>query len=104
VVLDTNINSMTEVKQIVGRGTRLREDFGKFFFTIIDFRNATDNFADPDFDGMPESIYEPVMPASIEGKVQKEPTISTTGEEIIYDPSEPVDPLVLRENGQPYGT
>lgn len=104
VVLDTNINSMTEFKQIVGRGTRLREDFGKFFFTIIDFRNATDNFADPDFDGMPESIYEPVMPASIEGKVQKEPTISTAGEEIIYDPSEPVDPLVLRENGQPYGT
>lgn len=103
VVLDTNINSMTEFKQIVGRGTRLREDFGKFFFTIMDFRNATDNFADPDFDGMPESVYEPVMPANIEGKNQGEPTISTTGEEIIYDSSELIDPLVLRENGQPYG-
>lgn len=103
VVLDANINSMTEFKQIVGRGTRLREDFGKYFFTIMDFRNATDNFADPDFDGMPESIYEPVMPAEIEGKLKEEASISTASE-ILYDPTEPADPLVLRENGQQYTT
>lgn len=53
IVLDANINSMTKFKQIVGRGTRINEEFNKFYFTIIDFRNATDNFADPDFDGDP---------------------------------------------------
>ncbi|MBZ4647598.1 MAG: type i restriction-modification system, r subunit [Clostridia bacterium] len=51
IVLDTNINSMTEFKQIIGRGTRVREDLGKAFFTIFDFRDATRLFADPDFDG-----------------------------------------------------
>ena len=103
VVLDANINSMTEFKQIVGRGSRLREDFGKYFFTIMDFRNATDKFADPDFDGMPESIYEPVMSAEIEGESRKDSSISTSGE-ILYDPAALVDPMVLRENGQPYTT
>lgn len=51
IILDSNINSMTEFKQIIGRGTRVREDLGKMFFTIFDFRNATRLFADPDFDG-----------------------------------------------------
>lgn len=51
IVLDSNINSPTEFKQIIGRGTRVREDLGKMFFTIFDFRNATRLFADPDFDG-----------------------------------------------------
>jgi type I restriction enzyme, R subunit len=59
VVLDQNIKSMSEFKQIIGRGTRVNEDFGKLFFTIIDFRKATEHFADPDFDGSPEQIYEP---------------------------------------------
>ena len=59
IVLDRAVNSMIEFKQIVGRGTRVLEDFGKMTFTIMDFRNATDNFADPDFDGDPEFIYEP---------------------------------------------
>lgn len=54
IVLDSNINSMTEFKQIIGRGTRVREDLGKMFFTIFDFRNATRLFADPDFDGPSE--------------------------------------------------
>lgn len=53
IVLDSNIQSMTEFKQIIGRGTRIREDFGKLYFTILDFRNVTDLFADPDFDGPP---------------------------------------------------
>ena len=50
---------MTEFKQIVGRGTRVHEDTGKFYFTLIDFRNASGHFADPDFDGEPVQIYEP---------------------------------------------
>ena len=50
---------MTEFKQIVGRGTRVHEDTSKLYFTLIDFRGATSHFADPDFDGEPEQIYEP---------------------------------------------
>lgn len=53
IVLDANINSMTKFKQIIGRGTRINEDFGKLYFTILDFRNATDLFADSAFDGDP---------------------------------------------------
>ncbi len=59
IVLDSNINSMTEFKQIIGRGTRINEAYGKFYFTIMDFRNVTRLFADPDFDGEPVQIYEP---------------------------------------------
>ncbi len=59
IVLDKTISSMTIFKQIVGRGTRVEEDFGKYFFTILDFKNATANFFDPDFDGDPVVIYEP---------------------------------------------
>ncbi len=58
IVLDNNINSMTEFKQIIGRGTRLRPDYGKEYFTIMDFRNACRLFADPDFDGDPVSIVD----------------------------------------------
>ena len=50
---------MTEFKQIIGRGTRVNEDYNKFFFTIMDFKRATAHFADPDFDGDPVQIYEP---------------------------------------------
>src|SRR5579872_1764849 len=59
IVLDTNINSMTEFKQIIGRGTRVREDYGKLYFTIMDFRGVTELFADPAFDGDPVVVYEP---------------------------------------------
>jgi type I restriction enzyme R subunit len=59
IVLDQTINSMTEFKQIIGRGTRLREDYQKLYFTIMDFKGATRLFADPDFDGEPVVIYEP---------------------------------------------
>jgi type I restriction enzyme R subunit len=59
IVLDRPVGSMTEFKQIVGRGTRVHEDTKKFYFTLIDFRGATSHFADPDFDGEPVQIYEP---------------------------------------------
>lgn len=59
VVLDQHIKSMTEFKQIIGRGTRINEDYNKFWFTIMDFKKATELFADKDFDGEPVMIYEP---------------------------------------------
>ena len=59
IVLDRVIKSMTEFKQIIGRGTRIREEYNKFYFTIMDFKKATELFADPDFDGEPVQIYEP---------------------------------------------
>jgi type I restriction enzyme R subunit len=58
IVLDSNIQSMTEFKQIIGRGTRINEEFGKTYFTILDFRNATRLFADKNFDGDPIKIKE----------------------------------------------
>ncbi len=65
IVLDQTIRSMTEFKQIIGRGTRIEEDFGKLYFTILDFRKATELFADPDFDGDPVQIYNPTGSDSI---------------------------------------
>lgn len=59
IVLDKTINSMTEFKQIIGRGTRVREDYQKMFFTILDFKNATRLFYDPEFDGEAVQVYEP---------------------------------------------
>lgn len=59
IVLDNNIESMTKFKQIIGRGTRLRTDYGKYYFTIMDFRGSTKKFADPEFDGIPEPEEDP---------------------------------------------
>ena len=59
IVLDQSINSMTEFKHIIGRGTRIREDYRKLYFTIMDFKGATRLFSDPDFDGEPVLVYEP---------------------------------------------
>lgn len=75
IVLDNNINSMTEFKQIIGRGTRLKPDYGKEYFTIMDFRNACRLFADPEFDGDPISIIED-GDASGESETPDEPPIS----------------------------
>ena len=59
IVLDRGVGSMTEFKQIVGRGTRVHEDTQKYYFTLIDFRGATNHFTDPAFDGEPVQVYEP---------------------------------------------
>lgn len=59
IVLDQRIQSMTEFKQIIGRGTRIDAEHDKFWFTILDFRKATELFADPAFDGDPEQVYVP---------------------------------------------
>ncbi|MFO1214431.1 MAG: DEAD/DEAH box helicase family protein [Burkholderiaceae bacterium] len=66
IVLDQQIKSMTLFKQIIGRGTRLREDLGKSWFTILDFKRATELFADPAFDGDPVQVYEPKPGQAIE--------------------------------------
>ncbi len=75
IVLESNIKSMTEFKQIIGRGTRIREDYGKTFFTIMDFRNVTDLFADPAFDG------EPVMIKTVKGDEELTDQDLNTGED-----------------------
>jgi type I restriction enzyme R subunit len=64
IVLDSGINSMTEFKQIIGRGTRINEEYGKTYFTIMDFRNVTDLFADTAFDG------DPVMVKKVRGDAE----------------------------------
>lgn len=90
IVFDRNVGSPTEFKQIIGRGTRINEDFDKFYFTIMDFKKATKRFADPAFDGDPVQIYEPPTGAS---PVPPDDGDGGTGEdedEIIIDP--PVTP------------
>lgn len=64
IILDSNIRSVAEFKQIIGRGTRVREDLGKMYFTIFDFRDVTRLFHDPDFDGPieQEDDFEPQKP------------------------------------------
>ncbi len=88
IVLDSNINSPTEFKQIIGRGTRINEEFGKRFFTIMDFRNATDHFADPDFDGDPVMVKQILADDELTNTdihPDDEPVIDTeTGEEITF--------------------
>jgi type I restriction enzyme, R subunit len=88
IVLDSNIQSMTEFKQIIGRGTRINEEFNKLYFTILDFRNVTDLFADPDFDGDPVRIKisaqgDDISNIEDEEEGSDEPVIDElTGEEI----------------------
>ncbi len=62
IVLDQRIQSLTQFKQIIGRGTRINEDYDKYYFTIMDFKKATELFADPDFDGPPLEVYEGLSP------------------------------------------
>ena len=88
IVLDANINSMTKFKQIIGRGTRINEEFGKLYFTILDFRNATDLFADKDFDGDPIRVKPVSEDIDLSDIVDEEETDITpildeiTGDEI----------------------
>jgi type I restriction enzyme R subunit len=95
IVLDQTIRSMTEFKQIVGRGTRIREDFGKLYFTILDFKRATELFADPNFDGLPVQIYEPKpgdppAPPDEPGDLPDAP-VGPDGEPLVPSPAIPWD-------------
>jgi len=99
IVLEKEIGSMTEFKQIVGRGTRIHEDTKKYYFTIIDFRGATNLFADPDFDGAPVQIYEPGEDDPVVPPVDVPPTEEGDDpippepgedEEVLVDPDPPI--------------
>ncbi|MBO8084842.1 MAG: DEAD/DEAH box helicase family protein [Marichromatium sp.] len=85
IVLDRPIGSMTEFKQIVGRGTRVHEDSRKYYFTLIDFRGATSHFADPEFDGEPVQIYAPREDDSVAPPDESAPDDEATDAEIGED-------------------
>jgi type I restriction enzyme R subunit len=107
IVLEREVGSMTEFKQIVGRGTRVHEDTKKYYFTLLDFRKATNHFADPDFDGEPVQIYEPKeddpvtppddVPPQDDDDIPPEPG---EDEEIIVEP-EPPDIDITDGDGKP---
>jgi type I restriction enzyme, R subunit len=94
IVLDRAVGSMTEFKQIVGRGTRVHEDTKKYYFTLMDFRGATSHFADPDFDGEPVQIYspgptDPIVPPDVPPTDENGGPLPPTpedGETVIVDP------------------
>jgi type I restriction enzyme R subunit len=104
IVLEANIGSMTEFKQIIGRGTRIREVEGKVYFTIMDFRKATNLFADKDFDGEPVLIYDPkggpVVPPNTGGN--SPPLPPTGGPTKFYIKN--VEVSVVNERIQYYGS
>ena len=99
VVLDSRIQSMTEFKQIIGRGTRINPDYDKYFFTIMDFKKATELFADEDFDGPPICVYEPgvdespVPPEDLDETLEEDESLVEEFEEgeILVDGSTPPD-------------
>jgi type I restriction enzyme R subunit len=107
IVLDSNIGSMTEFKQIIGRGTRINEDFGKHYFTIMDFRNVTALFADKDFDGEPVRVKEASEQddiSSTDTETDDTPTIDDlTGDEVYFPEPEKPDVSILEEDPADYG-
>jgi type I restriction enzyme R subunit len=103
IVLDSNIKSMTEFKQIIGRGTRINEEYGKTYFTILDFRNVTDLFADPDFDGEPVRIREIGEDDPVGFPEEEEaPIIDEDGNEIIFDVPDIPDAGEVMDSGTLY--
>ncbi len=94
IVLDKRIQSMTEFKQIIGRGTRINEDYNKLYFTIMDFKRATALFADPAFDGDPVQIYEP---GAGDSPVPPDTTQDETDAESIIDAPEWSDENAVKE-------
>jgi len=92
IVLESNIQSVTEFKQIIGRGTRIREAEGKVYFTIMDFRKATNIFARPDFDGDPVQIYEPTPDEPVVPPDEDDATPPIDGGPINPDDFKPTTP------------
>ena len=110
ICLDANIGSMTEFKQIIGRGTRINEDYGKLYFTIIDFRNVTDKFADKDFDGAPVKIKgtqqdDTLSETCIDEGFGDEQIDPDTGEHVVFDEDYERDDTeeTVAEPEPPYG-
>jgi type I restriction enzyme R subunit len=107
IVLDSNIGSMTEFKQIIGRGTRINEDFGKHYFTIMDFRSVTALFADKDFDGDPVRVKEASQDDDISGtdeEADETPvTDPITGDAVEFPEPETPDVSIVGEDPAEYG-
>lgn len=107
IVLDSNIGSMTEFKQIIGRGTRINEEFGKHYFTIMDFRNVTALFADKDFDGDPVRVKEATEEDDISGTDNESDAVPVTdeltGDEINFPDPEKPDVSFVNEDPAEYG-
>jgi type I restriction enzyme, R subunit len=110
IVLDRDVGSMTEFKQIVGRGTRVHEDTHKLFFTVMDFRGSTSHFADPEFDGEPVQIYQPgpddpitppddLQPTGDDGETL--PPEPGDDETVLIDPVDPFGKLGGKSKGEP---
>ena len=89
IVLARVVNSMVAFKQIIGRGTRLRDDYGKYFFNILDFTQSTRLFADPEFDGDPALITE--QEVDDEGNPTGEETEVGQGDDTFDEGDEPDD-------------
>jgi type I restriction enzyme R subunit len=101
IVLDAPMNSMTEFKQVIGRGTRINEQYGKYYFTIMDFRNVTRLFADKDFDGEPVESYERKVEETLPIKrIIEEETVSER-EIIEHNPQEEILIDGTEENPKP---
>lgn len=100
IVLDQRIESMIEFKQIVGRGTRIHEDSGKLWFTLMDFKKATELFADPAFDGEPVVIYEPQGDDTL---VPPDPDDPETGDDDSASDEQPFDPNGFDPDALPPG-
>ena len=94
IVLESNIQSVTEFKQIIGRGTRIREAEGKVYFTIMDFRKATNIFARPDFDGDPVQIYEPSPDEPVVPPDENDNTHHDNGDSYNLDDFRPTQPNI----------
>ena len=99
IVLDQTIKSMTLFKQIIGRGTRLREDLGKTWFTILDFKRATELFADKDFDGEPVQVYEPQPGDPVQPPAPPPAPLHPADDPSALAPTDPLGPLVTGPGG-----
>jgi type I restriction enzyme R subunit len=103
VALVRTVNSMVEFKQIIGRGTRIRDDYGKYFFTILDYTgSATRHFADPDFDGQPAFVTEERTDAAGAVVASKTEAVAPLGDpdgagEVVVEEPAPIITDRLRE-------
>ena len=102
IVLDKNINSMTQFKQIIGRGTRVREDQGKLSFTIMDFRGVARLFSDPDWDGPVEQVDD--YPKKGDGPGPVKPKVPVEPKHIPYVDAEGARVQLIQETVSVYDT
>jgi type I restriction enzyme R subunit len=98
IVLDSTIKSITKFKQVIGRGTRIDERFGKLWFSILDFKKATENFADERFDGTPERV-KVTKPDDFQNPDDLDDIVNDIGDEETMDTlfDDDIDPNTILE-------